>query len=166
MKLSRMKGAFTKAGLGLRLAAVLFPLAVFGQFPFGAPATPGAQRNAAGVVRAQVNWLQNATRTASGYGVQGYGNVWGAFQGLRQAYESFRATLTPQQLSAGANQLAELEAGLDILQEAFANYEQDVARGHSAGAALNSMCTVLRQGSDLWLRELNKTASRLRVGLG
>ncbi len=136
------------------------------QAPFVVPNAPTAQRNALNAVRAQINWLQNATRTASNYGQQGYGNVWGTFQGLRQAYQGFKSTLTPQQLAAGANALAELEAGLDILQEAFANCQEDVAAGHAMGAALNNMCRVLRQGTDLWWRELSKTSSRLRVGFG
>jgi hypothetical protein len=64
----------------------------------------------------------------------------------------------------GANDLAELNAGLDIIQEAFTNYEEDIAGGRPAGPALEKMCRVLRRSSALWLQELNKTSSRLRIG--
>lgn len=128
------------------------------------PPTPDAQRNALGAVRSQVSWVQNSTRTASSYGEHGSEYVWQAFQGLRQAYGALTQTLTPQQLNQGANSLAELSAGLDIIQEVFANYEQDVASGRPVGVALADLGQVMRQASNLWLQELNKTASRLRIG--
>ncbi len=71
-----------------------------------------------------------------------------------------------QSQAYGANDLAEMDAGLDILQGAFCNYEQDIADGRPVGPALNKMCQVLRQGSDLWLQELKRKASRLRIGRG
>lgn len=144
--------------------AVLQP--AFGQWPLGAPATPQAQRNAFGAVKSQVGWVQNATQVAPNYGAQGYGNVWQAFEGLREAYRAFKATLSPQQLAYGANQLAEFDAGLDIIAEAFTNYQEDVSAGRPAGPALRNMCSVIRQACGLWLQELNKTCSRLHVGFG
>ncbi len=141
----------------------LSPLDVRAQLPV-APNTGDAQRAALNAVRTQVNWLQNATRTAPNYGANGYGNVWQQFQGLRGAYGALRQTLTPQQAAAGANDLAELEAGLDILQEAFSNYQADLAAGRPVTSALNDLCQVLYQGSRIWLQEFNKDCSRLRVG--
>src|SRR5262245_36353437 len=111
--------------------------------PFAAPTNPSAQRSAADSVRAQVGWVQNACRTASGYGDSGYGTVWQQFQNLRGAYIGFKNTLSPQQLSAGANEIAELDAGLDILQESFNNYQEDVAAGQQTYSALNNLCQVL-----------------------
>ncbi len=143
---------------------VLWPAASSGQWPFGTPTTPDAQRNALSAVKAQFNWLQNATRTASNFGAQGYDNVWRTFQAARATYEVLKSTLTSQQLTYGANDLAELDAGLDIIQEAFAYYQADLAAGQSVSNALRNMSRVLRQSSDVWLRELNKTCSRLRVG--
>jgi hypothetical protein len=140
------------------------PVPLCGQLPFSAPTTPQAQRNALGVVRSQVSWVQNATKVASSYGPQGHLGVWQAFQKLRLAYGAFKATLTPKQLAYGANELAELDAGLDIIQEAFANYEQDLAAGHALNPALRNLCRVVREGSALWLQELNKTCARTRVG--
>jgi hypothetical protein len=155
------------AGLGLLLALpILSPLLLFAQWPFAPPTTPNAQRNALNAVRMQVDWFQNSTRTAANYGEQGYGNVRQQFEGLRGAYNAFKQTLRPDQLAYGANDLAEMDAGLDILQEAFTNYEQDVANGRMVRSALNDMGQVLRQGSTLWWQELNKKASRLRVGWG
>ncbi len=125
--------------------------------------TPAAQRNALNALRAQVNWFRNATRTAPSYATGNYGMVLHQFQLMREAYNAFKATLTPNQLTAGANELAELEAGLDILQEAFDDYQQDVAVGRSPNAAFKSMCQVLNGAASVWLKELNKTAKRLRL---
>jgi len=147
--------------------SVLSPLLLFAQWPFAPQTTPDAQRSALNSVRTQVNWLKNATRTASNFaGAQGYGNVRQQFDGLRGAYNGLKQTLNPHQLSYGANDLAELDAGLDIIQEAFVNFEQDVAAGRPVDPALRDMCQVLRQGSAVWLQELNKKVSRLRIGWG
>ncbi|SPE59962.1 exported hypothetical protein [Verrucomicrobia bacterium] len=128
------------------------------------PTTPTAQRNALSVLRSQVDWFRNATRTAPGYATGGYDEVRRQFDLLRAAYDQFKATLTPNQLASGANELAELEAGLDILQEAFDEYQQDVAAGRSQAAAFRSLCRVLDEAAGLWLQELNKVAEKLRVG--
>ena len=153
------------------LLAVATPFSPRAQPPFNnpplppvpPPTNPTAQRNALQSVRAQVNWLRNAIRTASSYGSGGSGVVWQQFQILRQTYTSFKATLTPGQLNAGANELAELDAGLDILQQAFDEYQQDVAAGRSHRKAFQSMCTALDKGAVVWLEELNKTARRLGI---
>ena len=161
-KLSIRPGA---VGLVLGLIAGA-PLLVFGQWPFAAPTTPDAQRNALNGVRSQVNWLQNATRTASNFGVQGYGNLLQQFQGLRDSYNGLKQTLNPQQLAQGANDLAELDAGLDIIQEAFGNYQEAVAAGQAVNSALRDICQILRKASQVWLQELNKRCAGLRVGWG
>jgi hypothetical protein len=117
-------------------------------------------------VRSQVGWLDNATRTAPNFGAQGADNVWQQFQTLRGAYVALKQTLTPQQAAQGANSLAELDAGLDIIQEVFPNYQDAVAAGQPVNSALREMCQLLRQTCALWLQELNKCCSRLRVGWG
>jgi hypothetical protein len=127
------------------------------------PTTPDAQRNALNNLKSRVDWLQNATRTAGNYN-NGVGLVWEQFQYLRGSYDAFTATLNPQQHANGANELAELSAGLDILQESFTNYQNDVAGGRSADAALAELCQVLRQAAGVWLQELNKDSARLQVG--
>jgi hypothetical protein len=146
--------------------AILAPLFVAVQWPFGVTTTPDAQRNALNAVQSQVKWFHNATRTAPNFGAQGYGNIREQFDGLRAAYGGLKNTLTAEQLAYGADDLAELDAGLDILQDAFSNYQQAIADGQPLGPALNNMCQVLRQGSDLWLKELRRKAARLRIGLG
>lgn len=146
--------------------AAFSPAGARAQWPFASPATPDAQRNALAALRSQISFFQNATRTASSFGVQGYGNVQGQFDGVRGAYNALKQTLNPQQLANGANALAELDAGLDIIQEAFGNFENDIAAGRSANAALRDMCQVLRQGIQLWSQQLSKTCSQLRVGWG
>jgi hypothetical protein len=151
------------AGCGL---AVLCPGALRAQlpWPFVPQQTPDAQRSALEGVRSQVNWLLNATRTAPSYGAGGYEVLWQQFQALRGAYSTFTSTLTPAQVNAGANELAELGAGLDILQEAFGNYQKDLAARRSPAQAMRSLCQVMAQGSRVWMQELNRCSTRLRVG--
>jgi hypothetical protein len=64
----------------------------------------------------------------------------------------------------GAKSLVGLNDGLDIIEGAFANSGEEIAAGKPAGAALHNLCGVLRQSSALRRKELDKTASRLRVG--
>ena len=155
------------AGLAsLVVLALLSPRLLRAQPPWGfaPPNSPMAQRNALNVVQAQVNWLQNACRIASGYATGSYGNVWQQFTMLCAAYNSFKATLTEQQLAAGANELAELDAGLGILQEAFTDYQQQVAAGQSSSSALRRMCQDLDEAAGVWWNELNNDSQQLGVG--
>jgi hypothetical protein len=146
---------------------ILSPLLSFAQWPFApGPVTPQAQRNALGALRSQIKFFQNTTRTAPNYGPAGYDNVLSQFEALRGAYNAFKQTLNPSQLQKGANALAELDAGLDIINEAFTNYQNDVAAGREARTALREMCEVLRAAVQVWAQELDKTCSRLRVGFG
>lgn len=150
---------------GCTLALILCPLWLCAQpFLFPPQTSPDAQRNARNGVRNQINWFQNATRTASNFPTGGHGMVWQQFQQVRGAFSAFKSTLSPRQLALGSNDLAELEAGLDILAEAFANYEGDVAAGRSPSSALRSMCQVLDQASAVWLREFARDCGRLGVG--
>ena len=154
------------AGL-LALVAVLTvgprPLRAQPWPPFSVPTTPAAQRNALNLVRSQVGWLQNATRTAPRTG-DGVGLLWQQFQSLRQAFTDFTATLNARQQSEGANELVELSGGLDIIQEAFTNYQDDVASGRSTYTALSDLGQVLSQAAAVWLQQLNGDASKLQVG--
>ena len=158
----------TKVVSSLLLAgiAVFAPDLASAQYGYGWSTTPDAQRNALNGLRSQIDVFQNTTRTAQNYGDQAYGNVAGQFQGVRDAYNGFKNTLTPQQLARGANALAELDAGLDIIQEAFTNFQNDVAGGRSPSLALRDMCQVLRQGTQVWWQQLTKIRSQLRIGWG
>jgi hypothetical protein len=170
---THLRKAALPTGLGTLTAFILLSSSLLhGQAPWNygpppggpTPNTPMAQRSAQQAVQSQVNWFQNSTRTASNYGDGGYGQVWQQFQVLRGAYGAFKGTLSQQQVNAGANELAELDGGLDILQEAFSNYQQEVAAGQSSASAFNNMCQVLYQASGVWLQEFNRDCSRLRVG--
>ena len=127
------------------------------------PPTPMAQRNALNLLVNHVNWLQNATRTAPSFS-SGYGLLVQQFQAVRDQYSGLKSTLTPQQLASGANQLAELDAGLDIIQEAFTDYQTAVANGQSSRTALANLCRVLNEAIRVWTQELKQTCRQLRVG--
>jgi hypothetical protein len=133
-------------------------------WPFAPPTTPMAQRNALNLVLNQVTWFQNATRTASSYTSGGYGALMQKFLAVRAQYASLKSTLSPQQLTSGANQLAELDAGLDIIQEAFTDYQTQVGNGQSSASALANMCHVLNEAVGIWAQELKKDCRQLRVG--
>jgi hypothetical protein len=126
--------------------------------------SPSAQRNALNAVKTQMGWLENATRTSPNY-AGGVDMVLDQFQKLRSAYNTLKMTLNDRQQAQGANQLAELDAGLDIIQEAFSNYQEDLRGGRSAANALDDLCHVLREASRVWMQQLNRDCSRLRVGM-
>ena len=149
----------------LAFFAAVGAVSVAAQWPADSPpTTPQAQRSALNSVRSQVTWLQNRTRTAPNLGQQGYDALWRSFQDLRHSFVALKQTLTPQQAAQGANDLAELNVGLDIVEEAFDNYREDVSAGRPASPAFGVLCRVLRQGSTLWVQRLNKTSLRLRIG--
>jgi hypothetical protein len=133
-------------------------------WPFTPARTPEAQRNTLREVQSRVNWLQNTTKTAPNYGAGGRELLWQQFQSVCGAYEVFKSTLNPQQLHYGANDLAELDAGLQIIQQAFVEYDQDLSTRRSPLQSLRGLCRVLSEASALWLRELNQDSARLRVG--
>lgn len=154
--------------LGLLVSlAVLYANLVSAQapWPFAAPTTPMAQRNSMNLVVNQVNWFQNATRTASSFaGGGGYGLLVQQFQAVRDQYSGFKSTLNPQQLNSGANQVAELDSGLDIIQEAFTDYQNAVANGQSNWSAFVNMRQVLNEAMGVWVQEFKQDCRQLRVG--
>jgi hypothetical protein len=90
--------------------------------------------------------------------------MWQRLQSLRRTYAAFKASLTVAQLEAGANELAELDAGLDILEQPFHEYHLDLAAGRRESQAFNDLRRVVEAGAALWLQEFNQMASRLRAG--
>ncbi|PWU09303.1 MAG: hypothetical protein C5B50_27710 [Verrucomicrobia bacterium] len=141
-----------------------FEPALWAQAPWGNLSTPQAQRNVMRDVQGQVNLLRNATRTACNFASGGFESVYQQFETLRGLYSAFTQTLNSQQASRGANQIAELAGGLNILAEAFTNYQDDVANGRDLRAALSDMCHVLNEAAAVWLQEFNKDCLQLRVG--
>jgi hypothetical protein len=155
------------AALGLLVSlAALYANLVSAQapWPFAPPTTPMAQRNAMNLVLNQVNWFQNATRTASSYTGGGYGLLVQQFQAVRAQYAGFKSTLAPQQLNSGANQVAELDSGLEIIQEAFTDYQTAVTNGQSTNTAFANMRKVLNEAMGVWVQEFKQDCRQLRVG--
>src|SRR4051794_20828836 len=108
--ISRLCATFRAAFV---VAALLAPMVASAQWPPPAMPTPNDQRNALNRMRTQLNFFQNATRTASNFGDQAYGNLSGQFQETRNVYHGLLQTLSPEQTARGANSLAELDAGFD-----------------------------------------------------
>jgi hypothetical protein len=160
-----------RSGIRLKLPVLLAALVLFTVLP-PAPVrsqsfvsnAPDTQRNAMNAVRTQAGYLQNATRVALSYGDNAVQTLSDQFQALCRQYNSFTATLTPPQQAGFANEWSELSVGLDIIQEAFANYQQDLANGRSRPAALSDLRRVLSEATRMWLREFNATVSQARVG--
>jgi hypothetical protein len=153
-------------GLCICLAALQASL-VFAQAPWPyapPPTTPMAQRNAMNLVLNQINWLQSATRTASSFAGGGYGSLVQQFQAVRDQYGGFKSTLTPAQMNSGANQWAELDSGLEIIQEAFTDYQTSVANGQSDTSAFRNLCQVLNEAMAVWGQEFKRDCSQQRVG--
>jgi hypothetical protein len=90
--------------------------------------------------------------------------LWRHYEGLGISFKALKRSLSPQQLQFGANDLAELEAGLAIVGEAFAYFQEDLNQGRHATVAFRTLCQVLRDSSRLWGRELNRVARQLQVG--
>ena len=134
------------------------------QLPFAPPTNPMAQRNALNLLLNQVNWFQNAARSTSSYPGGGYGLLVQQFQAVRNQYDGFKSTLIPQQLASGANQLAELDAGLDIIQEAFTDYQTAVANAQSSITASANLRRVLIEAIRVWTQELKQDCRQLQVG--
>jgi hypothetical protein len=154
-------------GLGLWVSlAVLWASVAYtqAQSPFAPPTNPMAQRNAMNLVLNQVNWFQNAARSASSYRGGGYGLLVQQFQAVRDQYNGFKSTLTPQQLASSANQLAELDAGLNTIQQAFTDYQTAVANAQSSNAASANLRRVLIKAIRVWTRELKQDCRKMRVG--
>jgi len=149
------------------LVNLLTPVTLSAQtgWPFVTPTTPTAQRNALNFLRSQVDWFRNATQNAPRF-ASGYDKLWSQFQSVRNAYNAFKRTLRPHNMAVAANELAELEAGLDIIQEAFFDYQQDVGSGRLANVALRSLSQVLDQAAGVWLEELDRVARQLGLSFG
>ena len=160
-KLTRTCQLVPAAGLVAFFAGLV---GVYAQWPSVPPTNPMAQRNAMNLVLNQIKWFQATTRTGGSYVGGGYGNLLQQFQAVGTQWASFKTTLTPQQLNAGGNQVAELNAGLDIIAEAFADYQTAVADGQSDITAFNNLRQVLSRAMAIWGQQFNQTCRQLRVG--
>jgi len=166
MKTIRKKLTQTwRLGLVTGLVALCAGLVgVQAQWPSVPPTNPMAQRNAMNLVHNQIKWFQSTTRTAGSYVGGGYGNLLQQFQAVGAQWAGFKATLTPQQLDAGGNAVAELDAGLEIISEAFIDYQTAVASGQSEVTAFDNLRQVLNRAMAVWGQQFNHTCRQLRVG--
>ena len=153
------------AGLGLLACLVTASVVRVGAQPIWprvVAVTAMAQNNAMNVVQNQVRLCQNATHGSS-Y-MNGYALLTQQFQEVRNQYAGFKGTLTSWQTGYGGNRLAELDAGLDIIQEAFADYQAAVANGQAPSRAFNTMKQVLNQALGVWMQEFKQVCGQVRVG--
>ena len=154
-------------GLGLLVSlAVLWASVVYSQaqLPFAPPTNSMAQHNALNLLLNQVNWLRNAARSPSSNPGGGHGLLVQQFQAVRDQYNGFKSTLAPQQLASSAKQLAELDAGLDIIQQAFTDYQTALANGQSSNTASANLRQVLKEAIRVWTQKLKQDRRQLRVG--
>jgi hypothetical protein len=90
-----------------------------------------------------------------------YQNLQLQFQNLRATFNQL-AGLVPQLQSArAANAVAELDAGLNIIAEAFTPVQQEIQAGMLNRDTVVRMCQLLKETLDLWQRELKKDSARL-----
>ena len=57
-----------------------------------------------------------------------------------------------------------MDAGLDIIQQAFSDYQAHVGSGQPSYATLNNMCRVLNEALGVWAQELKQDCRQSRVG--
>jgi hypothetical protein len=132
--------------------------------PNPGPPSPAAQRQIMESLYYQLRWLDNATRNSMMYNVGADANLYRQFDAVRVAYETLKRVLLPWQLDAAGNDLAELDAGLGIISEAFPNFQQDLNNGRNQQIAYRTLCQVLRDSMALWRRQLDQVSNGLRLG--
>lgn len=100
-----------------------------------------------------------------GYQMQ---NLWTDYQSLEFQFQSLRATFhalgqlaLQLQTPRAANSVAELEAGLNIISEAFAPVQQDMQANVLNRDNVVRMGQVMNEALRVWQKELKKCSSRL-----
>jgi len=141
------------------------PRTSFGQnYSFNPGYAADAQRNSIRTLRFQLDAFRSAARTAPAYySGTGYDQIQTHFQAVVSAYQTFKTTLTPTQAANGANDFAELDAGLSIIAEGFTNYQSEAAAGYSGASAFRDLCQTLSRAMDVWSRQFLTVCSRARV---
>jgi len=90
-----------------------------------------------------------------------YQNLQFQFQGLRSTFNLLGQQVIQLQLPRAANAAAELDAGLNIIAEAFAPVQQEIQAGMVNRDTVIRMCRALELALQEWEKELRKNASRL-----
>lgn len=156
-------GFFPSALLALLLVTLASPTSLDAQFyppPFTGVDAP---RNALNSLHNQINWFQNTTQTAPNLASTGLSELWQQFQGLQTAFATFQSTLTPDQLQAGANDVAELGSGLQIIQEAFTDYQNETNNGVASSYSFRNLCQVLNRAVAYWTQQLQSDCSSMGI---
>lgn len=126
------------------------------------PPLPYGHRASLVPLQMQLEEFQKTCRRAPGYYNQGgYEMLRKQFQVVRSTYASFKDTLGPNQLYEGANDLAELDAGLDVIEESFTSYQKERKNTFPASAGFDSLCNVLSRSVKAWSGQLQTVYYRL-----
>lgn len=95
-------------------------------------------------------------------------NLSNDYQSLQYHFQNLRATFNVAgelalqlQSARAANAAAELDAGLNIISEAFAPVQQELQAGAASRDTVINMCQVLNLALNEWQKELKKNSSRL-----
>lgn len=142
----------------------ILPFSTRAQIIMGTPPDTDAQRNDMQNVQIQTRSLRNACNTASNDASDPYQYVLYNFNSMRAQYNLFRNTMNAAQVSRAANEWAELDAGLDVLAEAFSDYQEQTPPGTFNVSAFRNMCAVLGQAAGVWLTEFNDAVGRSQIG--
>ena len=160
------------------MASSLVMAQVIPGYPLGAPpifvegtSTPATLRNAVQTTSDQAKWTIQA---AADMGRRAYTasyqlpdiladfqNLQGQFQNLRGNFNLAAQIASGLQSSRAANAAAELDAGLNIISEAFAPVQQEIQAGNVNRDTVASMCRVLQEALRVWQAELKRKSSRL-----
>lgn len=92
-----------------------------------------------------------------------YQNLLFQFQNLQNTFRAVAGVARQLQSARAANAAAELEAGLNIISEAFGPVQQELQAGKGNRDTVVRMCQVLNEALLEWQKELKKCSSRLGV---
>lgn len=170
--------AIAWVALGLALASVPAPAQIVGPWASGMPLPFLQGPTLADTLRNGVQMASDQSRLtaqfaremgrrtrSAGYQMQ---NLWADYQNLDYHFQNLRHTFNAVgelalqlQSPRAANAAAELQAGLDIISEAFAPVQQEIQAGTANRDTALRMCQVLDQALMEWQKELKRCSSRL-----
>jgi hypothetical protein len=122
------------------------------------------QRQVLNNFQRQLDMFDDAIRNTTRFNTPPDVMLWHNFDGLRVGFQTIKSSLAPVQVQRGANDLADLDAGLAIIAEAFPNFQEDLNNGRSYQVALHTLRQVLRDSMRIWTQQFNSVARRLQIG--
>lgn len=126
----------------------------------GAQAASDQSRNTA-------QFARDLSQRARGVGYQmqnfsaDYQNLVYQFQNLRYTFNALGQLALQLQTPQAANAVAELEAGLNIISEAFTPMQQEMQAGAFNPDTIQRMCGAINQALLEWQKELKRCSARL-----